>query len=136
MIDNFREKEFRFLSNFYLVQLLMPDGIVYPSAEHAYQAAKTLDHQIRKEITYMTAGQAKRTGRNIIIRPNWDNIKISIMWKILCVKFANPELYAKLKATQPHILIENNTWNDTFWGVCRSKGENNLGKLLMKLRDS
>ncbi len=33
-------------------------------------------------------------------------------------------------------IVERNTWNDTFWGVCKGKGENHLGILLMEIRDS
>jgi hypothetical protein len=41
---------------------------------------------------------------------------------------------ALLLATGDMELIEDNDWDDTYWGVCNGAGENNLGKLLMKIR--
>jgi predicted NAD-dependent protein-ADP-ribosyltransferase YbiA (DUF1768 family) len=32
-------------------------------------------------------------------------------------------------------IVEENSWGDTFWGVSGGKGRNELGKLLMKIRD-
>ena len=46
-----------------------------------------------------------------------------------------PELRTKLADTEDEELIEGNTWNDTYWGVCRGVGENHLGKLLMEVRE-
>lgn len=36
--------------------------------------------------------------------------------------------------TGESILIEKNTWGDTYFGVCNGVGENNLGKDLMSIR--
>lgn len=47
----------------------------------------------------------------------------------------NSELGNKLEATGDSLLVEGNWWHDTFWGVCNGFGENNLGKLLMKIRE-
>ena len=47
----------------------------------------------------------------------------------------NPKLAEMLLATEDAILIEGNTWGDKFWGVCNGVGENNLGKVLMYVRD-
>ena len=58
------------------------------------------------------------------------------MHDIVYAKFSqNPILRQKLINTQDMILIENNTWNDTFWGVCNGVGENHLGKILMEVRE-
>jgi hypothetical protein len=79
---------------------------------------------------------AKKLGRKCTIREDWDYIKLGIMDQILRAKFEqNPNLMAKLKATAPKELVEGNTWGDTYWGVCRGRGENHLGRLLMKIRD-
>lgn len=56
------------------------------------------------------------------------------MEQILRVKFSDPTLRKLLLDTGNAKLIEGNTWNDTFWGVCRGKGQNNLGLILQKLR--
>jgi len=50
-------------------------------------------------------------------------------------KFSNPQLAKQLLDTKDFELIEGNTWGDTFWGVCSGKGQNNLGKILMQIRN-
>lgn len=135
MIDSF-SGEYRFLSNFYPAEVEF-EGMMYPSTEHAYQAAKTLDLKSRAMFQGGTAGQAKRLGQVIILRDDWtnDNVKISVMYAVLLDKFTrHQDLRKQLIATSPNELIEGNTWNDTFWGVCDGKGKNHLGKLLMSIR--
>ena len=135
MIDSF-SGEYRFLSNFYQAEVEF-EGMMYPSTEHAYQAAKTLDLKSRAMFQGGTAGQAKRLGQVIILRDDWtnDNVKISVMYAVLLDKFTrHQDLRKQLIATSPNELIEGNTWNDTFWGVCDGKGKNHLGKLLMSIR--
>lgn len=133
MVSEF-QGEFRFLSNFWPCQIMF-EGIIFPSVEHAYQAAKTLDMQKRKEMSQLTAGQAKRAGSNLELRPDWEEIKIPIMRELLQKKFADRMLRWKLRQTKGE-LIEGNTWGDTFWGICKGQGENHLGRLLMEIRDS
>lgn len=134
MVSEF-QGEFRFLSNFWPCKVEF-EGIMFPSVEHAYQAAKTLDMQKRKEIAALDSpGKAKRAGSKLELRPLWEEIKVPIMKELLIKKFLNRELWFKLKQTQGE-LIEGNTWGDTFWGVCRGQGENILGRLLMEIRDS
>lgn len=125
--------EYRFLSNFYPASVMF-EGIIYPSVEHAYQAAKTLDLSQRDQIWSMTAAKAKRFGRKVTLRPDWDEVKIDIMKELLVDKFQHPHLRDWLRATGTEELTEGNWWGDTFWGVCQGKGENMLGKLLMEVR--
>ena len=40
----------------------------------------------------------------------------------------------KLKAFDDDI-VEDNDWGDRFWGICNCEGQNNLGKILMEIRD-
>ena len=47
----------------------------------------------------------------------------------------NKDLKEMLLETGDAIIEEGNDWNDTFWGVCNGKGENHLGKILMKIRE-
>lgn len=124
-----------FLSNYYICNVRY-EGIVYPSSEHAFAAAKTLDNTLRLFISEQTTpGAAKRAGRGVKLRPGWDNIRVRVMRDILRCKFEqNPHLKEKLLNTFPDYLEETNSWNDTFWGVCNGVGENNLGNLLMELR--
>lgn len=130
--------EYRWLSNFYMCKCRY-EGIVYPSSEHAYQAAKTLDQEKRIYISELpTPGQAKRCGNHeISLRDDWDDVKLQVMEDCLRSKFSNKELADKLIATEGHGLSEGNTWNDVFWGkdLATGYGENNLGKLLMKIRE-
>lgn len=135
-IDQFRGA-YAFLSNFWDCSIEY-EGIVYPSVENAYQASKSLDPATRLKISTMTAGQAKRFGKQLkdkgLVREDWYQINLKIMYDLNKIKFTNPELADLLKATGSATLIEGNTWGDTFWGQCRGKGENHLGKTLMKIR--
>lgn len=133
IINSFKG-QYSFLSNFYPVQVEI-EGIVYPSVEHAYVAMKTMDIELRKQISLMeTAGKVKRMGRTLNIRSDWDHIKLPVMFGLLRLKFQKPELKLLLISTGDSHLEEGNWWGDTFWGVCKGVGENNLGKLLMRVR--
>ena len=134
MISEF-QGDFRFLSNFWPCVIEF-EGIKFSSVEHAYQAAKTLDIKERKRIAkLLTPGKAKRAGKELMLRPDWEEIKLPIMRELLIKKFSHRELMFRLKLTEGE-LIEGNNWGDTFWGICRGKGENHLGKLLMEIRDN
>jgi ribA/ribD-fused uncharacterized protein len=127
--------EFRFLSNF-TPALVRLGGCVYPSIEHAYQAAKSTDSDLRLAFqnTALTSGQAKRLGKTLIVRPDWEDIKLKVMLGLLRQKFAKPQ-YAQLLLATTGDLVETNTWGDRYWGVCNGLGSNHLGKLLMQVRD-
>lgn len=57
------------------------------------------------------------------------------MYDICRAKFEqNADLRCKLLTTGDAMLVEGNTWGDTVWGVCQGKGENRLGKILMRVR--
>lgn len=136
MIDQF-EGTYRFLSNFYLLSKPIPhDGILYPTVEHAYQAAKTLDFRARFEISKLaTPGLSKKAGQALELRPEWEQAKNRIMYELLLLKFVlNQGLRWKLLDTYPNKLVEGNTWGDTYWGVCRGVGENKLGSILEIVR--
>lgn len=139
MISEFKD-DYYFLSNFYLCEIVYRDYF-YPSAEHAFQAAKTLDPQIRATIRIaITPNRAKQIGNRIKLRHGWNEIRVSVMKEIVTYKFTiHSDLKQKLLATHPEILQEGNRWGDTFWGVCpplSGYGNNGLGKILMELRES
>ena len=128
--------EYRWLSNFWHAPF-MYSGVRYETVEHAYQAAKTTDPAERKAIINTAGpGGAKTRGRLIKhMRPDWDQVKLQIMEDLVYAKFSqNPELASKLRTTGSAQLVEDNWWHDTFWGVCNGKGENHLGKILMRVR--
>jgi ribA/ribD-fused uncharacterized protein len=124
----------RWLSNFYPAKVTL-DGVEYPTVEHAYQAAKTLDLNDRNLFRGGNPGLAKRLGRDLELRSDWDTVKIGIMRDLLRQKFAGGELHFLLLQTKGIDLVEGNNWGDRFWGVCAGVGENWLGRLLMEIRD-
>ena len=129
----FRDSKF-FLSNFYLVQVVY-EGITYPTSEHAFVAAKTTDRNIKLQVANIAKpGQAKRFGKTIELRHDWDTYRLQAMYDILLIKFANPRLRQMLLNTGSEELVEVNTWGDKYWGVYNGDGHNHLGKILMKIR--
>jgi len=140
LIDDFRRAH-AFLSNFFERELVL-DGVTYPSGEHAFNAAKTLDviaaEQVRKA---PTSAIAKRLGRRVPLRPGWDTtVRYEVMRAVLAAKFADPDLRARLLATGDALLIEGNRHEDSHWGQCSCEkhrawpGANHLGRMLMGLR--
>ena len=145
MINRFKD-EYYFLSNFYEIPVTY-DGITYKNNEAAFQAQKTCSaYQIGKgEKPYsderllfkeLNASEAKKLGRKISLRPDWEKVKIPIMRDIVYAKFTqNPELREKLINTDDEYLEEGNTWGDRIWGTVNGSGANNLGRILMEIRE-
>ncbi len=136
-ITRFKD-EYRFLSNFWFCPIQY-DGVTYPSNEHFYMAMKTVDKEQRAAIAACkTPAQAKRLGRKVVLREDWNEIRLQVMEHGLRIKFANNDLAEKLIATGSALLVEGNYWHDNFWGVCSCRkcttGSNHLGKLLMQIR--
>lgn len=138
-IINF-DGQYAFLSNFFYAPFVYEDNI-YPTNEHFFQAMKTLNPEERKSIAEArTPGVAKRMGRKVQLRDDWEEVKIDVMRLGLRLKFkAHMGLTEKLIETGDADLIEGNTWHDNFWGVCLcpkcQEGQNHLGLLLMETRD-
>lgn len=133
MIDQFKDEYF-FLSNFYPSEIIV-DNITFPTVEHYFQAMKTVNQsEIIKIAEALTPGEAKRLGRRVHLRVDWESIKNEVMLNGLRKKFSIPELKDKLLATKEEYLVEGNTWGDKYWGICDGEGENHLGILLMKVR--
>lgn len=128
------EGEYSFLSNFSPAEVVF-EGITYPTVEHAYQAAKTVFPDEREWVRSQTSpALARKAGRKVTKRADWD--PINTMSYLVAYKFvSHKDLAEKLLATKPAELIEGNWWGDEFWGVCNGKGKNNLGRILMKVRD-
>lgn len=130
---------YRFLSNFWECPVTL-DGFRYRSAEHAYQAAKaTTRNQALLVAAAFTPGEAKRRGRSVTVRPDWEQVKDAIMLQIVRAKFSqNQDLKEQLLATDDLPLEEGNYWGDRYWGVCPAgsgDGKNRLGEILMQVRD-
>lgn len=132
-----------FLSNFYPSPLAW-EGITYPTAEHAYNAGKTTNRAARYVIAEApTPALAKRKGRALELRPNWDlQVRYEVMREILWAKFtAHPGRIDALLSTGDALLVEGNRWHDQVWGdcycgrpQCLEPGHNHLGWMLMELR--
>lgn len=133
-IDCFADK-YEFLSNFYPCELVW-EGRHYLNSEAAYQSAKCVDPKNRDKFTIMNPREAKRAGRHELLRIGWDKLKYGIMYEVCLAKFRqNRDLLEKLMATGDAELIEGNYWGDTYWGKCNGVGQNNLGKILMQIRE-
>jgi ribA/ribD-fused uncharacterized protein len=126
--------EYRWLSNFEPCKVFY-EGIEYSSSENAYQAAKSLDLEIRLKISKLSPFESKKISKKIEIRPDWEEIKYEVMFSVVFEKFTrNKELKIKLLSTGNKYLEETNHWNDKFYGVCNGDGLNVLGKIIMDVR--
>ena len=128
---------FKFLSNLYPTPITYK-GHTYCCLEAAYQAQKSLDPAIQERFANIRLPyKARGMGQRIkTIRPDWFDIRISIMEELLYIKFSHPQLKEWLQCTGQSKIVECNTWGDTFWGIYNGVGENHLGTLLMKVRDT
>lgn len=129
--------EYRFLSNFYPSPIEV-NGKKYDTVEHFFQASKARDEADHEYVrSSPSPGIAKHRGKRIPLRDDWEASKLIVMLEGLIAKFEQHDLLAeKLMDTETARLVEDNTWGDTYWGVCNNTGENNLGKLLMYVRST
>ena len=151
MINRFISKH-KVLSNFEPTSVVY-ENLTFSTVEHAYVAAKTRDKKFHRQIATMPAAQAglaKKWGRTVELRTDWEKVKLGIMQNLLMQKFdperkcailrCNPQ-YEILRDTGNELLVEGNFWHDNYWGNClcgkcmKIKGENHLGLLLMKVRE-
>lgn len=130
--------QYRFLSNFYIE----PDGT---HVEGEYQRDKCLKTEDRARFhlrsdprqPMIAPAQCQYLGRAVLVRYDWDAVKVDIMAEYVAQKFRDhPELRRKLKETGTLYLEETNHWSDRFWGVCGGVGQNMLGHILMEIRRS
>lgn len=131
IINQFRGK-YAFLSNFYETEIYCW-GFKYRNAEAAFQAMK---NPLKAGMFEgLDAKAAKRLGRTVELRKDWEQHKEGFMYTVCLAKFTQkPELEEMLLATGDKILVEGNNWGDTEWGVCNGVGKNLLGKILMRIR--
>lgn len=132
-IDHF-DGDYRFLSNFDEHPIAY-GYFIFGSNEALFQSRKAKTLLDQEKFVGIHPSSSKRLGRKIKLREDWVNIKDAIMFETCRAKFAqNPELLEKLIATGDKELIEGNTWDDQYWGVCNGIGKNQLGLILMDLR--
>ncbi len=132
---------YRWLSNFHECPVYF-EGIIFPSSENAYQAAK-VDADYRNRFRNISAAKAKKEWKKMpridASKEEWDARKYDVMSVILFDKFyRNKDLREKLMETEKNhmYLEETNHWKDTFWGVdINLGGKNKLGQILMAIRE-
>ncbi len=128
IIKDFRGN-YSYLSNFYIE----PDGT---HVEGEYQRAKCITPRERHIFDGMTPAQCKALGKYVSLRPDWDEVKVPIMKTLVYQKFLDhPRLAERLLLTEDANLEESNHWGDVFWGTHYGKGRNELGKILMEVRN-
>ncbi len=131
--------DYRYLSNFEVCDIEI-DGTLYGSSEAAYMSKKTEDEEVKKlfqKSSGITPVEARKLGQVIEIVPHWNIIRLISMTVVVFKKFhMNKDLMDKLISTGDKYIEETNHWGDQFFGVCNSVGENNLGKILMAVRDN
>ena len=128
--------EYRFLSNFWDAPVTYK-GLTYLNNEAAFQAQKCMTEEEKLAFTTLRSNDAKRLGRRVPLRPDWENVKLSIMEEIVRAKFTqNEDMKQLLLATGDLVLEEGNGWGDLFWGVDAKtrEGRNHLGRILMRIR--
>jgi ribA/ribD-fused uncharacterized protein len=131
--------DYRFLSNFHACPKgVLYKDIIYPSSEHAYMSAKSHDISYKQMVLNCgRAENAKKIGRSVKLRDDWESVKLDVMYEVVSRKFSrDSDLMAQLLNTGDKNLVEMNWWGDRFWGVDANKnGENNLGKILVSVRN-
>lgn len=126
------EGQYHFLSNFFDSPLTL-NGFVFLNGEAAFQGFKDMNSTLK--FATINPSEAKRLGRQVKLRPDWEVIKNTIMQDVVRAKFTqSEELQERLLATGDRLLIEGNWWNDKVWGISNGRGENRLGIILMAIR--
>lgn len=122
-----------FLSNMYPTPIEY-QGRTYTCVESAFQAAKCAHIADRARFEDLDGYAARKLGRQITLRADWNSARLGVMRDLLEKKFSDPTLASKLSNVQGPI-AEWNDWNDRFWGVVDGRGENHLGRMLTEIRD-
>ncbi|QUM75468.1 GTP cyclohydrolase II [Moritella sp. 24] len=130
--------DFGFLSNFALAPINIA-GVKWPSSEHFYQAQKFSDPQLQDVIRNApTPDEAFRLSREYaqFIKLDWLDERDNVMRDIVLEKFSqNPSYAYQLVATGEQILTEH-SHKDAYWGDGGDgSGRNELGKILMAVRN-
>ncbi len=135
-----------FLGGWYMFDNFAPfqiewRGNLYPTAEHAYQAAHflTTSPELAEKVRQCTSPREASDFANHNSEyedPEWKDNRLSIMEEILSAKLKqHTYIREKLAETGLMTIVEMND-DDNFWGWGPDrKGQNHLGRIWMKLRD-
>lgn len=116
------------------------DGVYWKTSEHYYQAQKFEDENVRKMIINApTPKEASNIGRSreFRIKDNWAQIKQAVMFDAVYYKFKqNPDILKLLLETGDAYIVEA-TVKENYWGCGPyNDGQNNYGKIVMRVRDT
>ena len=139
-VIGFYPREFYCFDNFSSFKVYY-NGYLYSSAEEAYQASHFIDSAPEVALQIKNSHSAHEAQKICFQNrdkqdPNWSSKQLRIMEEILrCKLEQNPYVKKKLLETKDYYIVEDSP-KDSFWGWGENRdGENNLGKLWMKLRD-
>jgi len=129
--------KYKFLSNFFvLTNPIKYKGLLFYSVENAYQAAKCKTKKEMQLFQNITPSEVKQLGKTVELIENFELDKLHIMTYLVIQKFKkNHDLTIMLERTGDQNIVEINSWADRFWGMSNGRGENHLGRILMKIRD-
>jgi ribA/ribD-fused uncharacterized protein len=138
--------DYAFLSNFF--PSIVKDvhyGFDFPTVEHAFQASKCVNKSDVLHILKLPRPHdARKFGRGVDMRKYWEDEKLGVMENLIRQKFITGVIssnhFTALRNTGTVEIVENNNWHDNYWGsctcsMCGNIGDNNLGKILMKIRN-
>lgn len=138
--------EFGGFSNFAGGFLLLVNNQLMRTSEALYQVIRYTDHpDIQREIIDQKSPMAAKMKAKKYYsqtRSDWEEIKSDVMYWTLRVKLLqNRDSFGEvLNRTKSKPIVEISTKGDTYWGTSLEGkqliGNNELGKLLMKLRDN
>lgn len=133
----FYEQWYDVFSNFSALAVEF-EGALYPTAEHAYQAAKCTDPAGKQAILRAKSPAEAKDIANLAYQaakhPQWDQIKVGVLENILRAKLAQHDTVRQALMRSGKEDIGEASPDDMFWGYGDGQGQNQLGKLWMKLR--
>lgn len=153
------EKPYGVFSNLYRSEIIVR-GKKYPTVEHAYQSLKPSDPRVRDWLLSAPApslvalmahtlpsdgidpafimGRTADALLGFHTRPGWSRLRYPWMMHCLRAKFAqNQQIRALLLSTGDSLIVEAGKINDDAgrrWGIVNGKGQNYLGRMLMRIR--
>lgn len=130
--------QYSFLNNDHIC-LVHYDGLLYASVTHAFQAARTLSESTREQISKIHDIETMyELVENIEDPPEWNKNRVRIMEILIRDKFRrNHILRQRLSETgtaQLQNSYQESSPSNLFWGTINDRGDNTIGKILMKVR--
>uniref|UniRef100_UPI00135B62FC NADAR family protein n=1 Tax=Arthrobacter sp. 18067 TaxID=2681413 RepID=UPI00135B62FC len=117
--ENGFKGEFKFRSNMEFCTVFCFNDM-YHSVENAYQASKCANKEDRKKFQHHEPYKAKKDGKTVQMRPDFNAKRLEFMETLLRRKFSDKNFHLKQKLieTGDLELVEVNNWSDFYWGEC------------------